>query len=156
MNVALIASLALVAVAQAAEPLRVAVLHPLLGDLARQVGGERAAVRDLLKPGGDLHHFEPSARDVASLKDTPLIFASGMGLESYLPSLRDSVPTATLIEVGATLPQLKIEPGSEIFYCCPEHVRGGELIADGTHPEAHTIDAMLRRNIDTIVAGLKP
>ncbi len=99
-------------------------LHPLLGDLARQVAGDTAEVVDLLKPGGDVHHFEPTARDVASMKGAAIILASGKGLENFLGNLRDSVPGVPLIEVGRTIPSIKIEPGSELFYCCPEHSRG--------------------------------
>lgn len=104
--------------------IKVVALHPLLGDLAREVAGDKAEVVDLLKPGGDIHHFEPTARDVASIKGAAIIFASGKGLENFLGNLRDSVPGIPLIEVGRTIPSIKIEPGQELFYCCPEHARG--------------------------------
>ena len=45
-------------IAQAA-PLKVATLHPIVADLARQVGGANVEVIEILKPGGDIHHFEP-------------------------------------------------------------------------------------------------
>ena len=43
-----------------ATPMKIAVLHPLLGELARQIGGEQVAVADLIGPNGDPHHFEPT------------------------------------------------------------------------------------------------
>ena len=106
--------------------LKVAALHPILGDLARQVGGKTVSVTDLLKPGGDIHHFEPSAKDLASLKGVQLILASGKHMESYLDKLSDSLGgTAKIVEVGRPIPSIKIEAGSEVFLCCPAHAAGG-------------------------------
>jgi zinc/manganese transport system substrate-binding protein len=117
--------LLLAAFATAAQAqLKVAALHPLISDLVSQVGGEQVQVLSLLKPGGDVHHFEPSASDVAKLQTVKLIFASGKGLENYLGSLRDSVPTAQIIEVGRPLPSIVIQPGNALFYCCPAHAAG--------------------------------
>jgi zinc/manganese transport system substrate-binding protein len=104
--------------------LKVAALHPLIGDLVSQVGGEHVTVLNLLKPGGDVHHFEPSARDIANLQSVKVIFASGKGLENYLGSLRDSVPGASTVEVGKPIPSIVIQPGNALFYCCPAHSAG--------------------------------
>ena len=48
----------------AAAPLRVSALHPLMADLARQVGGERVEVYDLVGEGGNPHRFEPRPADL--------------------------------------------------------------------------------------------
>lgn len=111
--------------ASAVAELKVAALHPLIGNLVRDVGGKNVTVIDLLKPGGDVHHFEPSSRDIASLKGMKLIFASGKGIETYLDNLADSVGAGVkLVEAGKPVPSLKIEPGQEIFMCCPHHAKG--------------------------------
>jgi zinc/manganese transport system substrate-binding protein len=89
------------------------------------VGGPNVEVIDLLKPGGDLHHFEPSPRDFAALRGAPLVLASGKHLENYLDKLRDSLPGVKVVEVGRAIPSIKLEPGSELFLCCPEHAHGG-------------------------------
>ncbi len=120
------AALLTASVAPAAEPLKVAVTHPLLGDLVRQVGGGNVAVVDLLKAGGDVHHFEPTAGDLKALRGSRAVFAMGKKLESYLSKLPDSLGAGVkIVEVGRTIPSLKIEPGSELFMCCPEHSAGG-------------------------------
>ncbi len=108
-----------------AQNLKVAALHPLLGDLARQVGGNRVEVADMLKPGGDVHHFEPSPKDLAQLKGVALVLASGKHLESYLDNLRDSLGSVPVVEVGRTIPSIKISAGSDLFMCCPAHAAGG-------------------------------
>jgi ABC-type Zn uptake system ZnuABC Zn-binding protein ZnuA len=112
--------LTLTAATQAA--VKVATLHPMLADLTRQVGGAHVEVVEVLKPGSDVHHFEPAARDIASMRGATLLLAMGKHLESYLDKLRDSVGTGVkVVEVGRPIPSLKLEPGQEIFVCCPEH-----------------------------------
>jgi zinc/manganese transport system substrate-binding protein len=106
--------------AQAA--LKVATLHPLIADLARQVGGEHIELVEILKAGSDIHHFEPGAREIAAMRGARLILASGKNLESYLDKLRDSVGSGVeVVEVGRTIPSLKLDPSQEIFMCCPHH-----------------------------------
>jgi zinc/manganese transport system substrate-binding protein len=108
-----------------AQPMKLASLHPILADIARQVGGDRVEVIDLLKPGGDSHHFEPNAKDLANIKDAKLVLASGKHLESYLDKLRDSIGPVPILEVGRTIPSITLAPGSELFLCCPAHAVGG-------------------------------
>jgi zinc/manganese transport system substrate-binding protein len=117
----LLLSLATSCVAQ----LQVATTHPLLQDLVAQVGGKEVQILNLLKPGGDVHHFEPSARDIAALEKVSIVFASGKGLENYLGSIRDSARGVTVVEVGRTIPSIVIQSGNELFYCCPAHSAGG-------------------------------
>ncbi len=93
--------------APAAE-LKVAVLHPLLGDIARKVGGDQVQVIDLIGPNGDPHHFEPKPEDLKQAEGAAIYLVAGMGLESYLPKLKAIIAgKAALIEVGATLPTLE-------------------------------------------------
>jgi zinc/manganese transport system substrate-binding protein len=112
--------------AGAAPLVKVVTTHPLMGDLARQVGGEAVEVVDLLKPGSDLHHFEPTARDMAQLQSATLVLASGKNLENYLDKLRDSLSgRARVVEVGRTIPQIKLSRDDALFLCFPEQALGG-------------------------------
>lgn len=91
-----------------AADLKVAVLHPLLGDLARQIGGDAVEVVDLIGPNGDPHHFEPRPENLKKADGAALYLVAGMGLEGYLPKLRTIIANrAILVEVGATLPALQ-------------------------------------------------
>ncbi len=92
--------------AQAAE-LKVASLHPLIGDLLRQVGGDKVEVVDLIGAKGDPHAFEPKPADLVAAEGAALYFVSGMGMEGYLPKLKGILSgKARIVEVGATLPAL--------------------------------------------------
>ncbi|MCW1921162.1 metal ABC transporter substrate-binding protein [Luteolibacter arcticus] len=93
-----------------AAELKVASLHPLIGDLAKQVGGERVEVVDLIGKNSDPHHFEPVAADLQKAGDAKLYLASGMGMESYMESLRGIVGTkAQVVEIGKDLPSIEGE-----------------------------------------------
>lgn len=90
-----------------AAELKVASLHPLVGDLLRQVGGEKVEIVDLIGPNGDPHSFDPAPKDLAAADGASLYFASGMGIEGYLPDLREILAgKARIVEVGRTLPAL--------------------------------------------------
>ncbi len=103
-----------------AEPLQVSALHPLMADLARQVGGERVRVFDLVGDGGNPHHFEPRPADMDQMRESVLVLAAGKGLEPYLGRLRDTLPGVPLLEVGRTIPSLSIGK-DEVYDCCPHH-----------------------------------
>ncbi len=104
--IALIASAVLLPAA--AADLKIAVLHPLLGDMTRQIGGDKVEVVDLIGPDGDPHHFEPNPQDLQKAAGARLYLVAGMGLEGYLPKLRSVIAgKAELVEVGATLPPIE-------------------------------------------------
>lgn len=91
---------------QAAD-MKVASLHPLIGDLLRQLVGDKVEVVDLIGDKGDPHDFEPRAADLVAAEGATLYFVSGMGLEGYLPKLKEILAgKAQIVEVGATLPAL--------------------------------------------------
>jgi zinc/manganese transport system substrate-binding protein len=108
-----------------AAGLKIAVLHPLLGDLARQVGGAQVEVIDLIGPNGDPHHFEPKPEDLAKSEGATLYLVAGMGLEGYLPKLKAIIANkATLVEVGATLPTLEGADDGHDHAQCEGHHHG--------------------------------
>ena len=93
---------------------KVASLHPLLSDMARQVGGDAVEVVNLFPENGELHAFEPTAADVAAASGARLVLACGKGVEPYLEDLRDSLPERTqVIELGNSIPEVCL-PGSKV------------------------------------------
>ncbi len=104
----------LAALSAQAAGLKIAVLHPLLGDIARRVGGQDVEVIDLIGAEGDPHHFDPKPEDLQKAGGARLYLAAGLGLESYLPEIRGVLGgRAKLIEVGATLPPLARDEGGK-------------------------------------------
>jgi zinc/manganese transport system substrate-binding protein len=108
-----------------AAPIQVATLHPVLSEVAQQVGGTLVKVIPIVPAGADVHHFSPTPADVKKLESARLILVAGKNLENYLPKLRSTLAAGQkIVEVGRTIPSEKIEPGEETFLCCPEHAKG--------------------------------
>ncbi len=105
---------------QAAE-LKVAVLHPLLGDLSRQVGGEHVEVVDLSAGAPDLHGFQPGSRELTQARGAQLYLVSGKGFEPYLGKLQSIVGKDRVVEVGRKIPSVTYGKGANIHSCCPSH-----------------------------------
>ena len=121
-----------------AVPLQVCALHPLLADVARQVGGERVEVHDLTGDGGNLHRFEPRPADLRRMQASAVVLASGKNLEPYLDRLKSSLGGVTVVEVGRTLPSLSVGQDA-VYACCPGHG------ASATDPHWwHGVDNMRR------------
>lgn len=108
----------------AGAQVKVASLHPLMGDLVRQVGGGRVSVVDIGRPGMDVHAFAPSAKDLRAMGSCQLVVASGKGLERYLPSLADSLGGIPILEVGRGIPSRTISGSDSLYACCPHHAKG--------------------------------
>lgn len=105
--------------------LKVASLHPLITDVARQVAGQHAHVVQLIDPHADPHHFQPTPKALLKAKGAKLYLASGKNLETYLKKLRNTLgSSAKVVEVGRTIPSQKISGRDSQFVCCPEHSYG--------------------------------
>jgi zinc/manganese transport system substrate-binding protein len=55
-----------------------------VGDLARAVAGERADVRQILKPNSDPHEYEPRPSDVKAVAGAAVVLRSGGDLDEWL------------------------------------------------------------------------
>jgi len=109
-----------------AAPLKVATLHPVLTEVAQAVGGKQVQVTAIVPPGTDVHHFSPTPADIRKLDGATLVLVAGKNLENYLDRLRSILrPGQEIVEVGKTIPSETIEPGDEVFLCCPDHAKGG-------------------------------
>ncbi|MBX9990756.1 metal ABC transporter solute-binding protein, Zn/Mn family [Phreatobacter oligotrophus] len=97
--------------AQAAA-LPVVVTFSILGDLVRQVGGDRVAVISLVGPDGDAHSYSPTPADARALAAARVIFANGLGFEGWMTRLvRSSGGRAQQVTVSSGVTPLKAEGG---------------------------------------------
>ena len=58
---AFVAMLGVNAKVQAAEPMKVSASFSILGDMVKQVGGDRVEVFTFVGPNGDAHVYEPTS-----------------------------------------------------------------------------------------------
>lgn len=107
--------------------IKVVALHPLMADLATQVGGEHVDVISLMAPTDDPHHFNPTPSSLHKARGAKIYLASGMGLETYLGKLADTIGTpANIIEVGKTIPARNIDATSH-DHAHTEHCNHGTV-----------------------------
>ncbi len=77
--------------AGAAEPaLQAVASFSILGDLVRQVGGERVTVEVLVGPGSDAHVYSPKPAQARQVGQAQLVFSNGMGFDGWMTRLLKS------------------------------------------------------------------
>jgi zinc/manganese transport system substrate-binding protein len=95
--------------ARAQDRLNVVASFSILGDLARNVGGDRVNVTTLVGPGGDVHVYAPAPADARKIADAKLLVINGLGLEGWLPRLlQASGSTAPIITASDGIAPLKL------------------------------------------------
>ncbi|RJP48031.1 MAG: zinc ABC transporter substrate-binding protein [Anaerolineaceae bacterium] len=72
----------------------------LIGDVARQIGGDSVSVSVLLPPGTDPHSYEPRPQDVAILTDADLVLVNGFDLEETLEPLFENAVKVIVVSDG--------------------------------------------------------
>ncbi|MBK5198856.1 MAG: zinc ABC transporter substrate-binding protein, partial [Methyloceanibacter sp.] len=64
---------------QAADKVKAIASFSILGDMVRQVGGDRVDVIALVGPDGDAHVYEPTPADARNLAGANILFTNGLG-----------------------------------------------------------------------------
>lgn len=90
--------------------LKVASLSTITTDLARQIGGNRVKITEIIRPGMDPHDFQPTTHDIRNVADADLVLFTGKGMEGFLGKLADTVEGKTrFIDVSKGIPSLRLE-----------------------------------------------
>jgi zinc/manganese transport system substrate-binding protein len=74
----------------AQEKINVVASFSILGDFAKNVGGDRVNVTTLVGPNSDVHVYTPAPVDAKKIADAKLVIINGLGLEGWLPRLVQS------------------------------------------------------------------
>src|SRR5437667_11052681 len=77
----------MVSPAVAQTKLKVLATISIIGDLTRNVGGDRVEVVTLVGPGADAHVYSPTPGDVSKLTDAKVVIVNGLGLEGWMARL---------------------------------------------------------------------
>ncbi len=95
-----------------AARLKVVATFSILGDLARNVGGDRADVVTLVGSNSDIHVYTPTAADAQSVRSARLLIVNGLGLEGWLPRLIESSGSkASVVTASNGVAPRKIDAG---------------------------------------------
>ena len=85
--------------AAAADRLKVVTTFTILADMAANVAGDKADVVSIIKPGAEVHNYQPTPKDIVRAQDAGLILRNGLNLElwfeKFLANL-SGVPSVTV------------------------------------------------------------
>lgn len=76
--------------ASADKKLNAVASFSVLGDVVKQVGGERVEVATLVGPNGDAHVFNPTPATAKLLASADIFFVNGLGFEGWIERLEKS------------------------------------------------------------------
>jgi zinc/manganese transport system substrate-binding protein len=82
---------------RAQEKIQIVASFSILGDFAKNVGGDRVNVTTLVGPNSDVHVYTPAPADARKIADAKLVIINGLGLEGWLPRLVQSSGSKALI-----------------------------------------------------------
>ena len=98
-------------------PIEVVATIGMVGDLVRQVGGNKVDVQQICGPGVDPHLYKPNRDDVVGIMSADMVFYSGLMLEGKM--------TDTLVKVARKKPVVAItESIDETVLLQPDEFEG--------------------------------
>jgi zinc/manganese transport system substrate-binding protein len=83
------------------DKIKVVASFSILGDLVKNVGGDRIEVATLVGPGGDVHVYSPSPADTRTLAAARLIVLNGLGFEGFIDRLVQASGTKAVIAIAS-------------------------------------------------------
>jgi zinc/manganese transport system substrate-binding protein len=101
-GLALLVLLGLSGGADSADKLKAVASFSILGDMVRQVGGDRVEVVTLVSPDSDAHVFDPTPADAKTLAGAQLFFVNGLGFEGWMERLEKSSGFKGTVVVAST------------------------------------------------------
>jgi len=119
----------------------------ILGDFARQIGGDRISVTTLVGPDGDAHVYSPTPGDAKAMAAARLVLVNGLHFEGWLPRLVKSSGTkATLAEATKGITPLEADDDHD------DKDKGGHAHAHG-HDDPHAWQSIA--NAKVYVANIR-
>ena len=75
---------------RAESRLDVVATFSILGDMVKQVGGDRVKVTSLVGPDGDTHVYRPPPKAAKAISQTKVLFVNGLEFEGWIKRLVES------------------------------------------------------------------
>jgi zinc/manganese transport system substrate-binding protein len=100
----------------AEKKVKVVASFTILGDLVKNVGGDRVVVTTLVGPNGDAHVFQATPADAKAVAGADLVVVNGLGMEGWMDRL---IPTSgykgpVVVASQGVKPRTMIEEENEI------------------------------------------
>ena len=101
-------------------------------DFAREMAGDRAQIKLLIKPGAEVHSYEPAPKEIVAIQESDLFICNGGESEAWVESLvSDDVNVLRMMDCVETLAE-----SSEGIYAS-DHDHEGEHDHDADHDHEH-------------------
>lgn len=73
-------------------------------DFVREIAGDRAQIKLLIKPGSEVHSYEPTPKDIIAIKECDLFICNGGESEEWVESLiSDDINTLRMMDCVETV-----------------------------------------------------
>lgn len=119
----------------------------ILGDLLREVAGERAEVRSVAGPGADVHHFNPRPSDAQGLRGAALAAWNGAGFDRWFERMLGANRFAGIrVEATRGLPLIREARGG--------HSHGHSHGHGGQDPHAWQDPRLAIRMVGNLLSGM--
>lgn len=97
--------------ADASGSKKVLTTFTVLADMARNVAGDKLEVESIIKPGAEIHQYEPTPSDIKRTAGVGLILDNGFGLESWFQQFIDEGNGAKHVTVSDGIEPIDITHG---------------------------------------------
>jgi zinc/manganese transport system substrate-binding protein len=149
---------AIAGTAAQADTIKIVAAENFYGDIAKQLGGDRVDVTNILSnPDQDPHEFEASASTARALADARLVIYNGIDYDPWVTKLLGAAkPTSRKVIVVAALMHRKDGDNPHLWYdpaTVPTLAKA--LSAELMNSDAANRDAYQQR-LDALLASLQP
>ncbi|WP_368645860.1 zinc ABC transporter substrate-binding protein [Alkalibacterium putridalgicola] len=112
-----------------------------------QVAGDHADIEMMITGGTDVHHYEPSARDMAMINDADVFIYSSDEMETWVPTMLESLDNDELIvvEQAGEVVQETLDDASEE----DEHEEE-EAQSHGVDPHVWLDPVLVQEQVETV------
>lgn len=100
-------------VAQDTKPV-VVTTFTILADMTQNIAGDAAHVVSITKAGAEIHHYEPTPKDIAKIQQADLIVHNGLGLERWFMQFYAHSPNVPSVIASEGITPIMIADGAYI------------------------------------------
>ncbi len=97
--------------ALAGKKLRVVTTFTVIQDLAQNVAGDAAIVESIIKPGAEIHDYQPTPQDIVKAQSADLILWNGLNLERWFRRFFNDIRNVPSTVVTEGIDPLPIRAG---------------------------------------------
>ena len=107
------------------DPLPVVATFSILGDMVKEIGGDRVQLTTIVGPNMDAHNYEPTPNDAKALLQAKVVVLNGLDFEPWLPRLVEAS--------GFKGKQVLASQGVEVRRLSGKHAHGDKGHGDQDH-----------------------